>query len=1488
MDCHACGHTNRPGARFCGACAEPLGEGTRCDACGAHNPAGQRFCDACAADLTAAGRIAALQPHAPAPPTKLADGRYEVLRFLGEGGRKQVYLAWDSRLEREVAVSVAKTGGLDELGMARAKREAEAMGRLGDHPHVVTVFDIGEEDGRLYIVSQYMAGGDLQGLVRDAEGHRLSVDEVIRIADQVAQALEHAHSHGIVHRDIKPQNIWLTEEGVAKLGDFGLAIAEDRSRITEEGMMLGTVAYMPPEQALGGAVDARSDLYSLGAVLYVLLCGRPPFVGDDAVTIVSQHINTPPVAPSWHTAGVPAPLEDLVLRLLAKAPADRPRSAADVREALAHLASVAAGGELPARGPPPALERLAGGRFVGREREIRELRAGLDAALAGHGRLAMLAGDAGIGKTRLAAELATYASLRGAQVLWGRCHEGSGAPAYWPWIQVIRAYAHEQDPDVLASDLGPGAAEIVGLVSDLREQLSDLPEPPSLDPEQARFRLFDSISTFVRNASSHAPLAIVVDDLHAADKLSLLLLEFLQLDLRRSRIFVLGTYRDAELDRAHPLMDTLAALRRERGYEQVVLRGLAHEDVRAMLEDMAGHELGSSDEVALVDAIHRETEGNPYFAEELVRHLVETGRLQETDGRWVNTGAGVDELGVPQGVRDVIGRRLRRLSADCGEMLTVAAVLGREFRVDVLERVSDLSGELLFERLEEAVDAGILEEAAGQLGRYMFTHAIVRDTLYDELGTRRRLALHHRAGEVLEELHAGRLEVHLAELAHHFLESAVAGGGDKAIDYAARAARRAAEHAMYEEAAAYFDRALRVLGGDRENAGQRCELLLALGDVQWRAGDTPRARESFQRAAEIARQRERPEDLARAALGYGTGLGGFGLTERADEALVGLLREALDALPPEDGELRVRAMARLGVELYYSDDVEDRERLCTEAVAMAERLGDPQLKLVALYSRHWSSLGPDGLHRQPEVAAELLELAQRVGDREMEFRGRHFRINTLLQLGDIEGVDSEVANCERLAAELRQPLYTWQSKVFHTMRALMEGRLDDAERLVNEELAAGRRGDEQIAYVVAGAQLFFVRWGRGRLEELAGGAREFARRYPSSPWPCALAFLYSQVDRREDARAAFDAVAADEFGGLRREGEWIGGLALCSLACGYLRDAGNARVLYRLLAPYAERYATLIAGALSLGHVSLYLGVLAATAGDEQRAFAHFERAIERNARIGAAPLVVLARTQYAEALFDAGQRDRAVDLAVGAHEDAREMGLKHAVERLLELRMRAQGVREASTQTSIDAVASSVEHTRPDLSSAAAADGTVTIAFSDIEDSTGLTERLGDRRWLEVVRAHNALVRREVRAHRGFEVKSQGDGFMLAFAGARRALRCAIEVQRAIAAHRELWSEEPIRVRIGLHTGEALQAERDFYGKNVNFAARVADCARGGEIMVSARLKALVESAGEFQFGESRRVQLRGLSGEHEIFSVTWEGSEQELTGSPELRAWT
>jgi serine/threonine protein kinase len=379
------------------------------------------------------------------------------------------------------------TDGLAALGIRSAEqgreeqrsrviREAQAMARLGDHPHILQIHDLGEENGQAYMVLPYMPGGDVEVLIEQAPDHRLPLEQVVKIAKEVGRGLEFAHSRGIVHRDLKPSNVWMTSEGVAKIGDFGLAVAVDHSRLTQEGMMVGTVSYMPPEQAMGGEVTPRADLYSLGAMLYEMVTGRPPFLGDDSVAIIGQHINTPPVAPTWHNGQCPRPLEALILRLLAKDPSERPEAASDVLAALDGMDLTATAGSSVEEAQP--LDSLAGGVFVGRQREMGELKACLEDALSGRGRLVTLVGEPGIGKTRTAQELATYAGLRSAQVLWGRCYEEQGMPPYWPWVQAIRSYVRERDPEQLRSEMGAGAADIAEVVSEVRERLPDLNPPP--------------------------------------------------------------------------------------------------------------------------------------------------------------------------------------------------------------------------------------------------------------------------------------------------------------------------------------------------------------------------------------------------------------------------------------------------------------------------------------------------------------------------------------------------------------------------------------------------------------------------------------------------------------------------------------------------------------------------------------------------------------------------------------------------------------------------------------------------------------------------------------------------------------------------------------------------------------------------------------------------------------------------------------------------
>ena len=1235
MKCPSCNSENAEGARYCGQCAAALSSEVACAACGATNPVANRFCQACGEPLGASVPGARRARDRSVEGT-LAGGRYQLRDFLGEGGRKRVYLAHDTRLARDVAIALIKTEGLDETGYARARREAEAMGRLGDHPHIVTIYDIGEDLGRLYIVSQYMAGGDLADLVHSMPDRRIAWERAAEIAKQVCEALEYAHAHGVVHRDLKPKNVWLTADGTAKLGDFGLAVALDHSRITLEGMLVGTVAYMPPEQGMGQQSDARSDLYSLGVLLYELVCGRPPFIGDDAVAVVSQHINTAPVAPSWHDPAIPRALEELILKLLSKSPDERPRNAADVRQTLDLLSS----GELHAAPPvihdrANPLDRMASGIFVGRERETEELRSSLEAVLSGRGRVVLVAGDMGIGKTRLAAELGTYASLRGAQVLWGRCYEGEGAPAYWPWVQVVRAYLTSHDARVVAEHMGPGALDVAQVVPEVRDHLPGLPPPVGADAENARFRLFDAVTSFLKHASQAEPLLLVLDDLQWADRASLLLLQFLAGELAGSRLLVVGTYRDVEVSEDHALSDVLATLRRARDHKRVLLRGLSLDEVNGLLEAVAEHELGER-ERRMVGRIYAQSEGNPFFVEEIIRHLVETDQLRRTDGRWVLTES-VEHVGIPEGVRETVGRRVARLSEECRNILSVASVIGRDFGVDQLELVTNASRASLLSTLDEAVAARIVLEDPASVGRYRFAHGLTRETLYQRLSTTKRVSYHAQITEALETRHGDSIEAHLSELAYHSNEAILVSGADKAVDYAVRAARQSVERLAYEDAASYYERAVEAVEHSEqgEKANLLSPLLVELGETRLRAGEFEQARATLLEAAELAEKSGSAETLAAAALGYSGPLG-FGIGIR-DEVLIDLLERAQRVLGDDEPALRARVTGRLAEGLMVADTIERRIAMGDEAIALARRSGDPRVLAAVLGNVHVAIAAPDNLERRLAMDEEVLALAEESGDDRLALEGHFWRLTDLLESGDLPAVEREFEVWSRLADRFRERYHVWFVAVFRAMRALIDGRLEEAERLANAAYATGQGVENDNAVQVFAGQFGSTRREQGRAEELVDGVKHLMTQYPAHRcWHIYLGVVHAESGHLDEARAVLEEFAADDFAGLPQDMFATIRYWMLAEICVYLGDTARAKVLYRLMAPFADHWPVLAWVAIAYGPLHRWLGMLAAMVGDFEAAERHFEATLAAVGRFdGTRLLRVSALHSYARMLLE-------------------------------------------------------------------------------------------------------------------------------------------------------------------------------------------------------------------------------------------------------------
>ncbi len=1164
-----------------------------------------------------------------ATPTSFASGRYEVKRFLGEGGKKRVYLAHDTKLDRDVAFALIKTEGLDTEGQLRITREAQSMGRLGDHPHIVPVYDIGDETGQPYLVSQLMGGGDVEGLVEQAPEHRVPREQALRIADQICQALDYAHSQGIVHRDLKPGNVWLTTDGTAKLGDFGLAVALDRSRLTQAGMMVGTVSYMPPEQATGGEVTPRSDLYSLGAMLYEMVCGRPPFIGDESVAIIGQHLNTPPVAPSWHQPGLPAGLEALILRLLEKDPSKRPESAAEVRELLASVDLRAPPPSTPAEpGEASAANPLYRRTFIAREQELRQLEGAFDAALSGAGGLTMVVGEPGIGKTALCEQLATYVAMRGGRTLLGHCYEeGSLSLPYLPFIEAMRGYVLDRDPDGLKQDLGSGAAEVARIVSEVRDRIQ-VELRPSSDPDEDRWRLYQATVGFLRNASAVQPLLIVIEDLHWADRGALDLLVHLSRHLQGARLLIVGTYRDAEVDRSNPLSSALAELRRASAFLRILLRGLTAAEVQRMLSALAMQEVAWT----VAEAVHRQTEGNPLFIQEVVRFLLEEGLLGRDGfpGRRRVTGAPF-EMNIPEGLREVIGKRLSRLSPECNRVLAIAAVIGREFEVGTLQAVAATAEDNLSQVIEEAVHVGIIEEQTrpGEI-RYRFTHAFIRQTLYEELIAPRRLRLHQQVAQALEDQHVAMLQDHAVELAEHFGQSTDRSDLTKAVAYSELAAQRAMGVYAYGEAARLLERALKVQEIlDPDDVSKRCDLLLALGRALEPNGEPYRvATEIAEEALALA---DRSGDRVRAAAAcevalsalhkYGAAMGGARSTEFRTWA------NRADQYANPGTAARIRADIALSYVATAEDRVSEAWRLLRRALDLGRRQDDRDALFHAAFRicvTHWPAVYDEEVHR---VAEEFTGLARDGVSTYIQSEVLWHGGDVFLRWGERGRAEELWAQAERFTRLSRDPLLLLHDASYAGIRAFIDGRFEDSLAARERGIREGNELGVPLAGQTIGAEtsihsLLYL----GRAEDamaIVASAQRNARR-AAIYRVLGLAYLgrHSEACTLLDETLAtlpIDQTPADQL------------ITLLEAAT-MLKDRGAVGLLLSAastLCPLTTH---------GLANVDLVVGDAARLIGNTAEARARYDRALEVAARAAARPVAARTHLSLAELLQEAEQ----------------------------------------------------------------------------------------------------------------------------------------------------------------------------------------------------------------------------------------------------------
>lgn len=831
--------------------------------------------------------------------------------------------------------------------------------------------------------------------------------------------------------------------------------------------------------------------------------------------------------------------------------------------------------------------------FVGRERELAELRGLVAAARARQGAFALVSGEAGVGKTALVRHVALEAEAQGFRVVWGRCWDRGGAPAYWPWGRIVDELCRDRDLSWFEDGMGARGRRLARIAPELGERLG---VDGGREPEfaQDRFAVLDSLAGLLRAASRNGPILLALDDVDAADADALEALYFIARDVADVPVLGLATCKEQPL-RARPEgRDVLAGV--ARATSRIRLTGLSEPELERLLECQTG---APPDPLVTRDVLER-TAGNPFFARELGRMLADDPCPDHP-------------LPLPAGVRDVIELRLDTLSAAARRLLAIASVLGLDFQVAVLEQAAGTSREELIAMLAEAEAAGLVTTGRGSAA---FVHGLVRETLYCGLPALERARLHECVGETLEQAGAG-----LPELAHHFFE---AGAGPKAADYAARAGATAVAAHAWEEGARLYRQAL-------DGNPERAELLVELARAEVHAA-LPQARETLRAAVREAQAADRPDLAACAALEFGS----FALSPGVvDDELVSVLRNALAGLDAGQDALRARLKARLAVALYWTPDAEARMKEADEAVSIARRLEDPATLAYAL--AHWqgAASSPERTESCLEAAGELFTLAESIGEFQLALPARIRQIGYLLEMGDLPGAERAMATFERIAADSHDPRALAYVPLERSRRAAIEGDFEEAERLTAEAQRMGARLQDSTIPLQSMAQVVGVRWTQGRLRELRdviSQSKEALRAMPV--FRTTLALAHCEAGDLDGARRELADLAPDEFAALPRDSVWLLALAYLCEVCAHLGEAEHARTLYGLLAPYDTRNVT-SPNAIFGGPVARYLGLAAAAQGEWATADRHFTAAAERARLDGARPMVMRARLDHARVLLE-------------------------------------------------------------------------------------------------------------------------------------------------------------------------------------------------------------------------------------------------------------
>ncbi|MFN0096905.1 MAG: AAA family ATPase [Dehalococcoidia bacterium] len=884
--------------------------------------------------------------------------------------------------------------------------------------------------------------------------------------------------------------------------------------------------------------------------------------------------------------------------------------------------------------------------FVGRDAESATLDQAVTSAIEGAGSVALITGEPGIGKTRLVEQASEGAQAKGARVLWGRCYEGDGAPPFWPWVQILRDYLHGQDPAGLFHEIGADRSVIAQVVPELSDGSTRLLSDSEAGA-QARFRLFETITTVLHFASSRVPLVLVLDDLHWADEASLKMLEYLatQGRLGSARILALGTYRDTEASPESMVAQSAARVARGKLSARIALTGLERDSVRALFHQATG--ITPADQ--LVDTVLEKTDGNPLFVGETIRILAADGMLQAKGGA---------AIAVPPGVREAIDLRLARLAPDTVALLRQAAVFGRDFRLRHLELATGRRGDDILEALEPAEQARTVATVGP--GEYRFAHALIQETLVAGLSMAGRARAHLRAAEALEQ--AGSASY--AELAHHFLQAAPLGTTARAISCLARAAADATASLAYEAARDHYLRAIDV---DRQYTGaasaEAPRLLLGLGEAYRRLGDISAANATFVQAAERGKDRcaagdaDGPEILAAAAIGRA----GEATFDHYDSEAIALLDDASAAFagrPAPAHAIAISALAR--VTHFTPARHAESAALAHRAVAMARDLGDRRA-LAHTLEGGIVALGIHSPHRLRH-AEELITLGREVGDRDALAEGYLWAAREHLWHGRPVEMRAAVDRYRALAKDLRMPQREWHVLGLDALEAQIAGDWPEAERLMFAGLQLGQQIGSTNALQFWAGQMMFVRHAQGRLAELEPILLPLAARSPEVPlWRAALAAIHHQAGKHDEAAADVRMLAERGFEQMPK----INALPIVFFALGdalvHNRLAGEAARVEAVASEWAGCVVYGGQASMAYGPVDFLLGQCAEAQGHVSHAVDLYNRAIATDVAFGARSWEAVAQVRLGACLRGAN-----ADGSAAALSRARELGEAHGLRAVL------------------------------------------------------------------------------------------------------------------------------------------------------------------------------------------------------------------------------